>query len=181
METQRREADRESKMSPDNPPEHSSDVIETQEEARLRMIPILEERNELAVRLLEQGNGIGFNDLRKDFPNWVPELTNLKARGVNLTWVNLSGANLSGAAIVRCDLRWADLRGANLSLAGFEGTTFEYAKMNGTSFAHSYLDFADLRHTRGLTPEQVLTFNFEKVLLDLELREKAMELKDKKK
>lgn len=85
------------------------------------------------------------------------------AEGQSLHGVRLSGAELPGARLNRADLRGATCNEANLSRArlyeadlreaNFYNANLRYAGLWKSNLTGTCLDWADMRGTRGLTPE----------------------------
>ena len=74
-----------------------------------------------------------------------------------LAHAGLRGADLSGADLSRADLSGADLRGARLTCADLRGADLRGANLFKSDLAGAHLAGCDLRGTRFLNPDQLLS------------------------
>jgi hypothetical protein len=81
-----------------------------------------------------------WNRLRKEHPDWRPDLLNMNLKGANLEGANLEHAVLKNTNFKSCNLANATLRGATVTFA---------------NFSDAVLTNADLREAKNLTKRQV--------------------------
>ncbi len=84
--------------------------------------------------------------------DFVPDLTHLEMRGVDLSGASLQGTDFDGSVLTRVDFRAADLDRARLngitgSRVSFQGAAMSGAEFKGTDFAHASFGNAQLNGT----------------------------------
>jgi hypothetical protein len=93
-----------------------------------------------AIRWLREGRVKEWNELRRERPDWKPDLLNMNLKGANLEGANLENAILKNTSFTSCNLTNAILRGAVVTFANFSGAV---------------LTNADFRDVKNLTKHQL--------------------------
>ncbi|MDF1496476.1 MAG: pentapeptide repeat-containing protein [Patescibacteria group bacterium] len=101
---------------------------------------------EIVSRLKSDRDGvIWFNTLRKEHPNWEPDLCEVEFTGMYLVGVNFSGARLIETSFVsahlcRANFREANLQGANFREANLDEALFIDAQLTSVNFEKAQTD-----------------------------------------